>query len=178
MRFGKLDLTRRRFLKFSGRAAAGVASVAVGATFESKAVWALSVDGFADHVALTLLRMARLLYPHDGLGDDLYLEIVEGLGRAASQDSALAANLESGVMALDEARGKPWLDLAEADQIAVLRDLETTAFVNTVRTTVLHDLYNNPRLWALVGFQGSSMEFGGYINRGFDDIDWLPEDGG
>ena len=175
----KKGVSRRRFLETSGLAVAGAAAIAAGgAAFESKAVWALSVDGLADHVALTLLRMARLLYPHDGLGDDPYLEIVEGLGRAASKDTVLAANLEAGVVTLDGARGKPWLDLAEADQIGVLSDLETTAFVNTVRTTVLHDLYNNPELWALVGFQGSSMEFGGYINRGFDDIDWLPEDGG
>lgn len=175
----KTGVSRRRFLETSGLAVAGAAALATAASaFESKTVWALSVDGFADHEALTLLRMARLLYPHDGLGDDIYGEIVEGLGRAASQDPALAANLETGVETLDGARGKPWLDLAEADQIAVLRDLETTAFFTTVRTTVLHDLYNNPELWALVGFQGSSLEFGGYINRGFDDIDWLPEDGG
>jgi hypothetical protein len=35
-------------------------------------------------------------------------------------------------------------------------------------------LYNQPDLWAKLGYEGSSAEHGGYIHRGFNDIDWLP----
>ena len=34
-------------------------------------------------------------------------------------------------------------------------------------------LYNQPAVWAKLGYEGSSAEHGGYIHRGFDDIDWL-----
>ena len=34
-------------------------------------------------------------------------------------------------------------------------------------------LYNNPEVWPKFGYEGSSAEHGGYINRGFSDIDWL-----
>jgi hypothetical protein len=29
--------------------------------------------------------------------------------------------------------------------------------------------------WAHFGYEGSSFEKGGYINRGFQDLNWLPE---
>ena len=36
-------------------------------------------------------------------------------------------------------------------------------------------LYRNEEVLTFLGYQGSSIEYGGYLNRGFDDIDWLPE---
>ncbi len=36
-------------------------------------------------------------------------------------------------------------------------------------------LYNQKELWPRFGYEGSSAEHGGYINRGFADIDWLPK---
>ena len=38
-------------------------------------------------------------------------------------------------------------------------------------------LFNHPRLWELLDYPGSSVEYGGYVDRGFDDIDWLPDQG-
>ena len=36
-------------------------------------------------------------------------------------------------------------------------------------------LYNQEEVWPKFGYEGSSAENGGYINRGFNDIDWLPK---
>ena len=36
-------------------------------------------------------------------------------------------------------------------------------------------LYNNPAVWRHFGYEGPSAEFGGYINRGFNDIGWLKD---
>ena len=36
-------------------------------------------------------------------------------------------------------------------------------------------LYNQKEVWPRFGYEGSSAEHGGYINRGFADIDWLPK---
>jgi hypothetical protein len=30
-------------------------------------------------------------------------------------------------------------------------------------------------VWAALGYEGSSYDKGGYINRGFNDLNWLPE---
>ena len=46
-----------------------------------------------------------------------------------------------------------------------------------MRSTTIEHLYRNREVWQLVGYEGSSVEYGGYIDRGFDDIDWLPGEG-
>ena len=50
-------------------------------------------------------------------------------------------------------------------------------FFETVRGATMNGLYGNPRVAAFFGWEGSSVEHGGYINRGFDDIGWLPKGG-
>jgi hypothetical protein len=30
-------------------------------------------------------------------------------------------------------------------------------------------------VWDAVGYEGPSVHKGGYVNRGFDDLDWLPD---
>ena len=35
------------------------------------------------------------------------------------------------------------------------------------------DLYNQKEIWPIFGYEGESFSQGGYIYRGFDDIDWL-----
>jgi hypothetical protein len=35
-------------------------------------------------------------------------------------------------------------------------------------------LYRNKQVWPKLGYEGPSFPFGGYLERGFDDIDWLP----
>ena len=34
-------------------------------------------------------------------------------------------------------------------------------------------LYNQPEVWEKFGYEGESASKGGYIKRGFDDIQWL-----
>jgi hypothetical protein len=36
-------------------------------------------------------------------------------------------------------------------------------------------LYSQPDIWPYFGYEGPSNDKGGYVNRGFDDIDWLDE---
>ena len=35
-------------------------------------------------------------------------------------------------------------------------------------------LYNDSEVWDLLGWEGESFSKGGYLTRGFDDLDWLP----
>jgi hypothetical protein len=34
-------------------------------------------------------------------------------------------------------------------------------------------IYNNPDVWKILGYEGASAHLGGYLKRGFDDINWL-----
>ncbi|HMH74595.1 MAG TPA: gluconate 2-dehydrogenase subunit 3 family protein, partial [Bradyrhizobium sp.] len=53
--------------------------------------------------------------------------------------------------------------------------IEQTDFFKKVRSDLVVSLYNQEELWPKFGYEGSSAEHGGYIKRGFNDIDWLPK---
>lgn len=122
--------------------------------------------------APTLQRMARLLYPHSGVADAAYAEATAGFLAEGSGQRDMALE---GVRALNRAASGNWLRLQEAEQIAALRSIEEGAFFAAVRNGVRDRLYALPAVWTAIGYPGSSLEFGGYRNRGYDDIDWLPE---
>ena len=50
-----------------------------------------------------------------------------------------------------------------------------TEFFEHVRGTSTVTLYNDKETWDLLGYEGYSYDKGGYIKRGFNDLDWLPE---
>src|SRR6266571_3657366 len=66
---------------------------------------------------------------------------------------------------------KPW----DADRVVLLQGIEQTDFFKKVRSDLVVSLYNQEELWPKFGYEGSSAEHGGYIKRGFNDIDWLPK---
>ena len=123
-----------------------------------------------------LVRMARRLYPHEALADRIYVEALAPLHAALAEQPSLAGSLSAGRRALNDAAGGDWLAADGETQVAALRSIEDTPFFRTVRDAARDELYNHPDVWKLIGFEGSSVEFGGYIDRGFADIDWLPED--
>ena len=55
----------------------------------------------------------------------------------------------------------------------LLQGMEDSAFFQTVRGGLVTGLYNQKEVWPLFGYEGESFSKGGYINRGFDDINWL-----
>ena len=158
-------MTRRSFLT----SAAGVALIVALPGCEPQ-------SGLGENDKRTLLRMARLLYPHDALADDIYVEVLQPLQVQAAGDATLSADLRAGFETLDGAAGADWRTAPAETQIETLKRIEDGAFFGTVQEAVRTRLYEHPDVWRLIGYEGSSVEHGGYINRGFDDIDWLPED--
>lgn len=71
-----------------------------------------------------------------------------------------------------EARGFGSLDAGSA--IEYLRSISGTAFFALVRGEVVTSLYNDPEVWSILGWEGESFSKGGYLERGFADLDWLP----
>jgi hypothetical protein len=62
---------------------------------------------------------------------------------------------------------------SEDERVAILQSMETTPFFQKIRGTLITGIYNNKDLWPMFGYEGESASKGGYINRGFNDIDWL-----
>jgi hypothetical protein len=172
----RANVNRRRFLQSTGLATVAVAAGGLGAAplFDARAVWA-ATRIISPSQATSLIVMARHLFPHDALGDQYYAAAVAALDEQAAEDPELAAQLVQGVTALDQATGIPFTRLSAGNQLQVLETLEGTPFFNTVRAATLGALYTNDTVARAFGFEGSSVEYGGYINRGFNDLGWLPE---
>ena len=86
--------------------------------------------------------------------------------------------IESGIAALNAAaQGKghaSYLAIGwERDRVDILRGMEDSSFFQTIRGGLVTGLYNQKAVWPLFGYEGESFSTGGYIDRGFDDIQWL-----
>lgn len=118
-------------------------------------------------------RAVYLLFPYPELGDAPYESAAEAVASLAAGRADLEALVAEGTKQLDGAEEGSWLRLDEAGQIARLQAIETSPFFTWLYQVAIDQLYNDERVWAHVGYEGSSFEKGGYIGRGFDDIDWL-----
>jgi hypothetical protein len=87
--------------------------------------------------------------------------------------------IEAGIAALNAAaQGKgfdSYLDTGwERDRVDILRGMEDSAFFQQVRGGLVTGLYNQKAVWPIFGYEGESPSSqGGYIDRGFNDINWL-----
>jgi hypothetical protein len=136
----------------------------------------MSLKSLDEHTALTLVGVARELYPHDRLRDAYYAKVVEGLDGKAAENKDLGKTLTDGVASLDAAvGGVKWLELSPGNKLASLASMESTPFFQTVRGECITGIYNNPAVWRVFGYEGPSSDFGGYIDRGFNDLGWLED---
>ena len=118
--------------------------------------------------------MARALYPHDSLDDTFYRRVVDTV--AANADAAQLALLADGAAKLDEAGARAFVALPEKEKLAALQAIEGSPFFEAMRAATARYLYDDRALWARFGYEGASSHLGGYIERGFDDIDWITEE--
>lgn len=116
---------------------------------------------------------ARVMYPHDALPDDVYARVGRTLAETARADPGTAQTLQDGAAALDQ--GQPFAELPAEEQLKVLKGIEGSDFFELVRSTAVVEVYSDRRTWELVGYEGPSFDKGGYLHRGFNDLDWLPD---
>jgi hypothetical protein len=183
----RTKVSRRGFLKGSGAATAGLVALSVGSGWIASpdGAWAVEAKNLKPQTMQTLIQMARDIYPHDHLADRFYAFAVAGYDEKAGADAALKDLIETGVAGLDsaaQAKHKvPYASVGwEAERVAILRDIQTGKFFQTIRGNLITGLYNNPEVWPKFGYEGPSADKGGYIERGFSDINWLdtPTQGG
>lgn len=165
-------MTRRQLLQRSV-AAGGLAVVGTGFIAAPDAAWALEVTTLTEHQMATLIQVARDIYPHDKVGDAYYVIAVKGYDSDASKD--LVAGGVAKLDALAQAAGAPsYLETKwEDNRVALLKEIEEDAFFQTVRGGLVTGLYNQKEVWPIFGYEGESYSMGGYIDRGFNDINWL-----
>ena len=171
--------SRRIFLQ-GAASAVPVVAVAASAGIGIEDAWAADATTLAPSSMKTLVKVARDIYPHDFLVDNYYIAAIKPWDEKAAKDPAIKTLLEDGVRRLDQdAQDRHKLGYAqvpwEADRVVLLQGIEQTDFFKKLRSDLVVSLYNQKELWPKFGYEGSSAEHGGYIKRGFNDIDWLPK---
>lgn len=164
-----IGLTRRGFMSFSGQSLLALGATAVVAQLIP--VTLLAADALPA-LPQGLLRMGRDIYPHDRLEDRHYAKPLAEL--VSKQPKLIADGLRQLQTSAEQRHGQAFEALGtEIDRVALLREIETGPFFSAVRNALMFGIYDSPALFPLFGYEGSSWEKGGYLTRGFNDLDWL-----
>lgn len=131
------------------------------------------VASLRSQMMATITAAARAMYPHDALSDEVYARVADKLVEAADGSPETARTIEEGVAVLNDDR--VFAELSADLQLKVLEGIEDMDFFELVRSTAVVAVYTDERTWQLVGYEGPSFDKGGYIDRGFNDLDWLPD---
>ena len=127
------------------------------------------------NVAETVAALARTLYPHDALPDSVYARVPAKIDEAAREEAAQATMVAQGVADLDGRGSQPFTQRTAEEQLADAKAIAGSDFFELVRSTAVVEVYSDPDTWERLGYEGRSFAQGGYVNRGFNDLDWLPD---
>jgi hypothetical protein len=120
-------------------------------------------------------RMVRVMFPHPDFPDGPYERTVDAILAAGVEDARTGAQLQQGLRELDQLADRPFTELDDVRALDLLRSISGTAFFEVVRSKVILTLYDDREVHRLLGYEGPSFHEGGYLHRGFGDLDWLPE---
>jgi hypothetical protein len=120
----------------------------------------------------TLTAMVRRMFPHERFPDGPYERCAAAIRDAAQADVRTKAQLEEGLRALVARR---FGDMDADAAMACLKEISGSSFFAFVQSTVVTTLYDDHEVWALLGYEAGSFAKGGWVDRGFNDLDWLPE---
>ena len=121
--------------------------------------------------AAMLLAMARTIAPHDGLEDAAYALVVKAVDGMMAGDPGTATLVREGLASL----GADFVGSDEAGRVKALQLMEHGPFFGFIRAQTLFNLYATPLAYAHFGYEGEAFSKGGYLARGFDELDWLPD---
>lgn len=128
-----------------------------------------------DEARRILIRALRVVFPHESLPDGPYERTADGIIEAANASTWLRVTLVQGLRTLDGLAGDTFVDVDDDTATKVLTHVEGTEFFGFIRRTAVVSLYDDPEVWEALGYEGPSFDEGGYVDRGFDDLDWLPD---
>lgn len=173
----KEGVNRRQFLKSGAGVLMGTLAASSGilATLAPSLSWAMATKVLSDSEASGILKVTRAIFPHDTLDDAVYALVVKDLDAAAEADASIATLLRDGLKTLDKNANGDWASLDYLQRENLVIKMAGSDFFEKIRGTSVVSLYNNEMAWAHFGYEGSSYETGGYFDRGFQDLNWLPD---
>jgi hypothetical protein len=131
--------------------------------------WAGALKTISAADAEILAAAIQTLYPHDSLPFTVYRRVVLHFDRLDA-----GPTLTAFCKAASASWQIPFSALAETYRVEALKRIESTPEFTFVQRMAVRYLYDDVEVWAAFGYEGASVHLGGYIKRGFDDLDWLP----
>ena len=128
-----------------------------------------------EDAAARLVRMIKVAFPHRAFPDGPYERTADHIIATAAGSPFQTAQLGQGLVSLDALRDRPFADLPAEEALAVLQQVQSTPFFQFVRSTTVVFMYSDREVWQVLGYEGESSDKGGYVDRGFNDLDWLPD---
>lgn len=135
----------------------------------------LNAVQMTDEARDTLIRVLRVAFPHPDFPDGPYERTADTILKEAENETWFRMALAQGLLSLNQLADGDFLALDDDAALRTLRRVEGTEFFGFVRRTAVLNLYDDAEVWEVLGYEGPSFDHGGYIDRGFDDLDWLPE---
>jgi hypothetical protein len=170
-----MNLSRRGFSRFLGVSAFSCATLAALSPYSRQALANSVVSARPGKPETeTLVQYAYFLVPVLDPGHERYRAVADKVSALASQVPPIAGLLAEGIEALNGSGAGQWLKLTPGQRSEIVQAQEGTPFFGFMRWNTSEIVMRDPQLWKVLGYQGSAIERGGYINGGFDDIDWLP----
>jgi len=168
-------ISRRQFSRYLGQGAVALGAPSIlGISSLRVFADAKAGPGSTDRATETLVQVAYCILPLLDPSHPRYRAVADKVSGQASQVPQIAAMMESGISALNVAGKGDWLNLPPRERVGIIKTLEATPFFGYLHWNTSEIVMRDPALWQTLGYQGSSIEHGGYLHRGFDDIDWLP----
>ncbi len=166
------SLTRRALVRAMAAAAIipGIASAPLSAA--SSARGAKPSPEQASTAALL-----RVAFPHPALDASFY-DGVSASYLAEIADKPALGEHRRGLSLLDGSHIAPFVQLPDVIQRSLVARYDQDPFFKALLGRGAELIYRDQKVWDLLGYEGSSVEYGGYIDRGFNDIDWLAAEGG
>lgn len=121
-----------------------------------------------------LVKLLRTAYPHPQFPDGPYERTADAILQQVGESTWHCTLLSRGLRTLDGAAGGSFRDLDDDAATKLLERIADAEFFVFIRGVTVPILYGDNEVWDSLGYEGESFSKGGYLHRGFDDLDWLP----
>lgn len=175
--------SRRGFLARGAATVAAVAATSGKVLSDGQDVRMAGPGELKPEEVRTLVVFTRDLFPHDRLDDSFYEGAVKPLEDESAKDGSTRQIIVRGIDWLNRTAastaGKAYAQIdQESKRVAVIKRLTQdqsapAGFFDKVYGTTIVSLYNQAQVWPKFGYEGPSSAKGGYLHRGFNDLNWL-----
>jgi len=133
--------------------------------------------GAVDGRIATTAALLGVAFPHSRLTPGYYRGVAETYVKEIAAKPAAISEHDRGLALLDANHIAPFAALPPVIQKGLVEKVDQEPFFKAMLWRGAELVYRDRSVWKMVGYEGSSLEYGGYRDRGFNDIDWLPKPG-